>query len=377
MLRSSPPEAGDAVADGGSATAGRTIPSRARSLPRRRPLQPARSRHLSPKRHRCRLPARALAEPHSRRSSATPSAAVVSIETGGGRGSGFFVTPELILTNAHVVENNGFGDAAAVGRHRACRRACCAAHPKWTSRSSARISPVLVSRRDDGNGERRPVAGQEVIAIGSALGMLQNTVTRGIVSAVRNAGGVILIQTDAAINRGNSGGPLIDRSRARHRNHHVENGVELGIARFRGRDRSCRGRCSKGGPRSASARWAGGAASHAAVRRVHRAAVADRLMRDAGCRPVRTRHAGCGEARRLDRRLLGQVPGSVPRRGAGQRRRSRMVWRVGSSPVVQHRRRAMHAVGVRHHADRQRYPCRHGVGRRSRAHRVRLSRRPA
>ena len=55
-------------------------------------------------------------------------------------------------------------------------------------------------------------AGQEVIAIGSALGVLQNTVTRGIVSAIRNAGGVMLIQTDAAINRGNSGGPLIDHT---------------------------------------------------------------------------------------------------------------------------------------------------------------------
>jgi hypothetical protein len=54
--------------------------------------------------------------------------------------------------------------------------------------------------------------GQEVIAIGSALGVLQNTVTRGIVSAVRQAGPVTLIQTDAAINPGNSGGPLIDRT---------------------------------------------------------------------------------------------------------------------------------------------------------------------
>jgi hypothetical protein len=36
-------------------------------------------------------------------------------------------------------------------------------------------------------------------------------VTRGIVSAVRTAGGVELIQTDAAINPGNSGGPLLDR----------------------------------------------------------------------------------------------------------------------------------------------------------------------
>ncbi len=55
-------------------------------------------------------------------------------------------------------------------------------------------------------------SGQEVVAIGSALGVLQNTVTRGIVSGVRQAGSVTLIQTDAAINPGNSGGPLVDRA---------------------------------------------------------------------------------------------------------------------------------------------------------------------
>ena len=52
--------------------------------------------------------------------------------------------------------------------------------------------------------------GQEVIAIGSALGVLTDTVTRGIVSAVRPLGSVTLIQTDAAINPGNSGGPLVN-----------------------------------------------------------------------------------------------------------------------------------------------------------------------
>jgi S1-C subfamily serine protease len=51
-----------------------------------------------------------------------------------------------------------------------------------------------------------------VVAIGSALGVLQNTVTRGILSAVLTDGGVTLIQTDAAINPGNSGGPLLDRN---------------------------------------------------------------------------------------------------------------------------------------------------------------------
>ena len=55
-------------------------------------------------------------------------------------------------------------------------------------------------------------SGQEVVAIGSALGVLQNTVTRGIVSGIRQAGNVTLIQTDAAINPGNSGGPLVDRA---------------------------------------------------------------------------------------------------------------------------------------------------------------------
>jgi 2-alkenal reductase len=60
--------------------------------------------------------------------------------------------------------------------------------------------------------------GQPVIAIGSALGDFANTVTAGVVSALHrdldDAGGSAalqnLIQTDAAINHGNSGGPLLD-----------------------------------------------------------------------------------------------------------------------------------------------------------------------
>ena len=50
-----------------------------------------------------------------------------------------------------------------------------------------------------------------MVALGTPLG-LQNTVTRGIVSAVREVGGLTLVQTDAAINPGNSGGPLLDRA---------------------------------------------------------------------------------------------------------------------------------------------------------------------
>ena len=55
--------------------------------------------------------------------------------------------------------------------------------------------------------------GEPVIAIGSALGEYRNTVTAGVVSATGrhlDGEGSALIQTDAAINHGNSGGPLAD-----------------------------------------------------------------------------------------------------------------------------------------------------------------------
>lgn len=54
--------------------------------------------------------------------------------------------------------------------------------------------------------------GEQVLAIGSPLGNFRNTVTSGVVSAVNRSVAQLegLIQTDASINRGNSGGPLIN-----------------------------------------------------------------------------------------------------------------------------------------------------------------------
>jgi len=53
--------------------------------------------------------------------------------------------------------------------------------------------------------------GQPVVAIGAPLGP-RNPVTRGIVGGVRQMGQVTVVQTDAAIDSGNSGGPLLDRA---------------------------------------------------------------------------------------------------------------------------------------------------------------------
>ena len=137
--------------------------------------------------------------------------AVVRVETGTGTGSGFFVAPDTILTNVHVVSGSTSVTIRRAGG----------------STSSARVDmtapdidiAVLRIANPEANqptlamgSATRARAGQEVIALGSPLGVFQNTVTRGIVSAVRQVGALTLVQTDAAINPGNSGGPLVDRA---------------------------------------------------------------------------------------------------------------------------------------------------------------------
>jgi S1-C subfamily serine protease len=115
-----------------------------------------------------------------------------------------------ILTNAHVIEGHSSVDLLAGDTRRKAR---------VTAVSAASDLAVLQVDAHDPRQATLPLgsvtgvrAGQEAIAVGSALGVLSNTVTRGIVSAVRRAGAITLIQTDAAINPGNSGGPLLDRS---------------------------------------------------------------------------------------------------------------------------------------------------------------------
>src|SRR5258708_2336852 len=142
---------------------------------------------------------------------AASTPAVVLIETESTRGSGFFVRPDVLISNAHVVRGATWvklrfsdgkaGSAMVIAVAESVDLALL--RPAAGSEGTTLLELSSIARV-------RP--GQEVVAIGSALGVLQNTVTRGIVSALRADGGVMLLQTDAAINPGNSGGPLLDRA---------------------------------------------------------------------------------------------------------------------------------------------------------------------
>jgi serine protease Do len=136
-------------------------------------------------------------------------------------GTGFIVSKDgLIITNKHVVSdaNASYTVFTSDGKeYKAEIKATDPLNDIAFLKVNASNLPVV----ELGNSDSLKI-GQTVIAIGNALGQYQNTVTQGVVSALGRAveagdssGFSVetldnVIQTDAAINSGNSGGPLIN-----------------------------------------------------------------------------------------------------------------------------------------------------------------------
>jgi S1-C subfamily serine protease len=154
---------------------------------------------------------------------------VVGIKAGSSVGTGFVAdSTGQVFTNRHVVQSKksveiSYTDGTAVTAdvvYRDREKDFAILRP-----ATARVKTPLPLCY-----ATYPKPGEEVFALGNPLG-LANTVTRGIVSSVRKSEGALnsvttegttLIQTDAAVNPGNSGGPLLNG-----------NGEVVGIVSFK------------------------------------------------------------------------------------------------------------------------------------------------
>lgn len=148
------------------------------------------------------------APPPAVRTIASSAGAVVTIFAGDGMGSGFLIAGDgLLLTNHHVVGSaryvkvrwpDGAEDVGEVLRSDPGRDVALV-------RTSAPRSPPLVLRT------LAPRLGEAVFVVGTPLDQrFQGSVTKGVVSATRIYEGRAYIQSDAVVNGGNSGGPLLD-----------------------------------------------------------------------------------------------------------------------------------------------------------------------
>ncbi len=135
--------------------------------------------------------------------------AVVTILLGNGHGSGFFITPTLLLTNHHVAGNrdrvrirlsDGSESIGQVIRSDPVRDVAIVEFDK----PLAAPLPLRLSL---------PARAESVYAVGSPDDTgLAGTVTRGIVSQIRtDERGIDWIQADVTVHGGNSGGPLLDQ----------------------------------------------------------------------------------------------------------------------------------------------------------------------
>src|SRR5579871_1098687 len=137
------------------------------------------------------------------------------VEQGRALGSGFIINPDgEILTNFHVV--SGSSDVEVTLPDQSTYKAKVLVRDRQDDLALIRIEPrKKLTHLNLGDSDHLQV-GQKVLAIGNPFG-LDGTLTTGVVSSlgreIRSENNQTLegmIQTDAAINSGNSGGPLLD-----------------------------------------------------------------------------------------------------------------------------------------------------------------------
>ena len=141
---------------------------------------------------------------------------LVTIELGGGSsGSGFFIDDDLVATNSHVV--SGANSISVIAYDKASYEGNVVYDDELYDFALVKINPKNKYKSLPVCRNSSLKTGDPVFVLGSPgaaiveKGYLENSITGGLVSSVRFVDEQLFIQTDAAMNPGNSGGPLLNK----------------------------------------------------------------------------------------------------------------------------------------------------------------------
>ncbi|MDA9161657.1 serine protease [Crocinitomicaceae bacterium] len=133
----------------------------------------------------------------------------VTIETDRAMGSGFFVAPNTVVTNYHVIEGASFANCYVNNSKNKFIIDGYVAVDKFNDLILLNVPNI--SRPSIPFSNKNVSPGQQIYSIGSPKG-LPATISDGIVSGLRDFGGKKLIQMTAPISPGSSGGPVLNES---------------------------------------------------------------------------------------------------------------------------------------------------------------------
>ncbi len=135
-------------------------------------------------------------------------------------GSGFFVRPNQIVTNFHVIDGAVGGLAKRVSQETVYTIKGFTAKEKGHDLAILQVSAYGVEPLPLGDSDEVEI-GDTVYAVGNPRG-LEGTFSNGIISQIRGKGAEKLLQFTASISKGNSGGPVLN-----------EDGEVIGVVSFR------------------------------------------------------------------------------------------------------------------------------------------------
>ena len=143
--------------------------------------------------------------------------AVVSIRvkttTGEAGGSGFIVDPSgTIVTNLHVI-TGATSAAVKLSTGDVYDEVQILSFDERKDLAVIQIAAFGLPTVPLGDSDK-VAPGQRVVVVGNPLGVLEGSVSTGVVSGIRTLDGYKVLQTDATANHGNSGGPMLDESGA-------------------------------------------------------------------------------------------------------------------------------------------------------------------